>query len=83
MSADTPTASMILFKSGTLAKRQMPRYKPNKINTMSWNGKTSKSVSSIVIKCCDGILKLKRNTYAAIQATTITPISCVMASKVR
>jgi len=73
--ADKPIATRIRFRSGKLAKRQIPLYKPKKWKVTAWIRITKGSVANIPFSCASGISKLKRSEYANTHAKAAATIS--------
>src|SRR4030042_1060865 len=82
-SAARPIASTMRLRSGRLAKRQMPQYRPKRQNATACSGTTQTSVVSAAENSSGGIARLKRSQYAPTQAKNAARMSCRMMPTVR
>src|SRR5437879_3522380 len=81
--APSPAASTIRCRSGKLAKRQRPRYRPKARKMPAWSGRIHASVRHMSESCGSCRSMLKRSQYNPVQAIAAAHTSCTNASQTR
>src|SRR5436190_22239111 len=81
--APSPAASTIRCRSGRLAKRHRPRYKPNARKMPACKGKIQASVCHVSESCGSYRSMFERSQYTPTQASVAAHKSCTNASQTR